>query len=168
MMMQMLDAGGIPPLTDGIREADEDNPKGYYEYEKAKQLDRESSWLSEAKGKAVKVVAQLLAYLPRIPDLGYRVIFMERDIEEVLSSQKSMLKRQDRQGAKLSDDRLRVIFIHQVTKTEAMLSLRKIPTLFVDYNGTIKYSEETAARVKAFLGGGLDGKKDVGSCGPNS
>ena len=159
MMMQMLDAGGIPPLTDNIREADEDNPKGYYEYVKAKQLDKDNSWLSEAKGKAVKVVAQLLAYLPRIPDLRYRVIFMERDIEEVLSSQKSMLKRRDRQGAKLSDDRLRAVFVHQVRQTEEMLSLRGIPALFVDYNRTIENPEETAARLKAFLGGNLDGEK---------
>lgn len=159
MMMQMLHAGGIAPLTDGAREADEDNPRGYYEYEKAKQLRKDSAWLPEAKGKAVKVVAQLLSYLPRIPGLNYRVIFMERHIEEVLSSQKSMLKRQEKQGARLPDDRLRRIFNHQLQQTKVMLSFRKIPTLFVDYNKTIERPEETASRLKAFLGGDMDEKK---------
>ena len=159
MMMQMLDAGGIPLLTDNVRKADEDNPRGYYEYEKAKQLDRDSSWLSEAKGKAVKVVAQLLAYLPKVPGLSYRVILMERDMEEVLTSQKSMLRRDNRQGARLSGDRLRNIFTHQLKQTEAVLSLAKISTLFVDYNRTIANPEETAARLKAFLGGNLNEKK---------
>jgi predicted AlkP superfamily phosphohydrolase/phosphomutase/tetratricopeptide (TPR) repeat protein len=159
MMMQMLTAGGIVPLTDSIRKADEDNPEGYYEYEKAKQLDRDSSWLPEARGKAVKVVAQLMTYLPRIPGLNYSVIFMERHIEEVLSSQKSMLKRHEKEGARLSDDRLRRIFTYQLQQTKRMLSLRKIPTLFVDYNKTIEKPEETALRLKAFLGGNLDEKK---------
>jgi len=159
MMMQMLDAGGIPLLTDNVRKADEDNPRGYYEYEKARRLDRDSSWLSEAKGKAVKVVAQLLAYLPKVPGLSYRVILMERDMEEVLSSQKSMLKRDNRQGARLSGDRLRNIFTHQLKQTEAVLSLAKIPALFVDYNRTIEKPEETAARLKAFLGCDLNEEK---------
>ena len=159
MMMQMLTAGGVVPLTDSIRKADEDNPEGYYEYEKAKQLDKDSSWLPEARGKAVKVVAQLLTYLPRIPRLNYSVIFMERHIEEVLSSQKSMLKRQKREGARLSNDRLRRIFNHQLQQTKRMLSLREIPTLFVDYNKTIEKPEETALRLKEFLGGTMDAKK---------
>jgi len=165
--MQMLSAGGIPPLTDSVREADEDNPKGYYEFEKAKHLDRDSSWMTEAKGKAVKVVAQLLAYLPAIPGINYRMVFMERDMEEVLLSQKSMLKRQGKKGAKLSDDRLRIIFNHQLKQIKTMLSLRKIPTLFVDYNGTIQNPEATAARLKAFLGGDMDEKKMAESVDPS-
>jgi tetratricopeptide (TPR) repeat protein len=159
MMMQMLSAGGIPPLTDSVREADENNPKGYYEFEKAKQLNRDSSWMAESKGKAVKIVAQLLAYLPAIQGADYRVVFMERDMDEVLSSQKSMLHRQEKKGAKLSDDRLRTIFSHQVKQIRTMLSLRKIPTLFVDYNRTIENPEETAARLTAFLGEKIDKKK---------
>ena len=167
MMMQMISAGGIAPLTDSVREADEDNPRGYYEFEKAKQLDRDSSWITEAKGKAVKVVAQLLAYLPAIPGVNYRVVFMERDMEEVLSSQKSMLQRQEKKGTKLSDDRLRTIFSHQVKQIKTMLSLRKIPTLFVDYNRTIENPEETAARLKTFLGGNIDQRKMVEAVEPS-
>ncbi len=107
----------------------------------------------------MKVVAQLLSYLPGIPGLSYRVIFMERDIQEVLASQKSMLKRQDRQGAKLSEDRLHMVFARQLKQTRTLLSMRNIPALFVDYNSTLKYPEETAARVAAFLGRNLDDKK---------
>ena len=84
---------------------------------------------------------------------------MERDIEEVLSSQKSMLQRQEKKGAKLSDDRLRSIFSHQVKQIKIMLSVRKIPTLFVSYNRTIQKPQETSARLKAFLGEKID-KKD--------
>jgi predicted AlkP superfamily phosphohydrolase/phosphomutase/tetratricopeptide (TPR) repeat protein len=167
MMMQMLSAGGIPPLTDSVREADEDNTKGYYEFEKAKQLDRDSAWITEAKGKAVKVVAQLLAYLPAIPGVHYRVVFMERDMEEVLSSQKAMLQRQEKKGAKLSDDRLRSIFSHQVKQIKIMLSVRKIPTLFLDYNRTIRNPEATAARLKTFLGDNVDEKKMAKAVDPS-
>jgi predicted AlkP superfamily phosphohydrolase/phosphomutase/tetratricopeptide (TPR) repeat protein len=167
MMMQMLSAGGIPPLTDSVREADEDNPRGYYEFEKAKQLDRDNSWMAESKGKAVKVVAQLLAYLPAMPGVHYRVVFLERDMEEILLSQKSMLQRQEKKGSKLSDDRLRTIFSHQVKQIKTMLSLRKIPTLFVDYRKTIENPEGTAARLKVFLGEKIDEKKMAEAVDPS-
>ena len=36
MMMKMLEAGGMQILTDNLRTADENNPKGYYEYERVK------------------------------------------------------------------------------------------------------------------------------------
>ncbi|MGI9427331.1 MAG: hypothetical protein ACR2NM_01650, partial [Bythopirellula sp.] len=94
MMMQMLVAGGISPLTDGNREADASNPKGYYEYDKATQLRSDSAWLGEAKGKVVKIVAQLLTELPAEIDgkpAYYRVVFMDRDLDEVLASQHTML-----------------------------------------------------------------------------
>ena len=104
MVMQMLDAGGYPCLIDGVRQADEDNPRGYFELEKAKGLRTNNSWLSEAKGKAVKIIAQLLPFLPSIHN--YRVIFLERDLKEIIKSQNKMLKRQNRHGAELSEEQL--------------------------------------------------------------
>lgn len=89
LMMQLLRAGGIPVLTDDVRTADVSNPKGYFEYEKVKWLAADNTWLSQAHGHAIKVIAQLVPFLPR--GLPYRMIFMDRDLDEVLQSQKSMI-----------------------------------------------------------------------------
>src|SRR4029077_5635805 len=103
LMMQILEAAGVPPFTDNNRKADESNPKGYYEHDKIASLlsDPDKSWSREAKGPAIKVVVPLLAGLPRKlrkPDsepepLHYRILFMERDMEEILRSQNTMLRR---------------------------------------------------------------------------
>src|SRR5688572_18254457 len=85
LMCQMLDNGGIEVVTDGIRTADTDNPRGYYELEKVKKLKQDASWLPETRGKAFKMVSQLLYDLPRTE--RYRVIFMRRDLDEMLASQ---------------------------------------------------------------------------------
>ena len=91
MMMQMLAAAGIPVMTDGVREADESNPKGYYEYEKAKQVGSDNSWIPDAQGKVMKIVAQLLPKLPS--GQPYRIIFMQRPLGEVITSQDKLLER---------------------------------------------------------------------------
>lgn len=93
LMMQMLEAGGMPVLTDGARPADNDNCRGYYELEKVKRLERDKSWLPQAENKAVKVVSALLYELPA--SHRYRVLFMLRDLDEVLRSQTRMLQRLD-------------------------------------------------------------------------
>ncbi|HZD55295.1 MAG TPA: hypothetical protein VE136_01120, partial [Anaerolineales bacterium] len=86
MMMKMLEAGGVPPLTDEIRTADRDNPKGYYEFERVKKMpDGDKAWMVEARGKSVKVISALLEHLP--PQYDYKVIFMRRDMNEILASQ---------------------------------------------------------------------------------
>ena len=89
MMMKMLEAGGLTPLTDGQREADEDNLGGYYEFEQVKKMAQDSGWLEEARGKVVKVISRLLYDLPKT--YHYRVIFMQRHLDEVLASQQQML-----------------------------------------------------------------------------
>ncbi|MFO7723536.1 MAG: alkaline phosphatase family protein [Bacteroidales bacterium] len=91
MMMQMLDAGGVELFTDNIRQPDDNNPKGYLEFEKTKSLAKDNTWVADAKGKAVKVIAQLLRFLPA--DLKYKVIFMQRDMKEVIFSQQKMIGR---------------------------------------------------------------------------
>src|SRR5436190_8775031 len=97
LMMQLLDAGGVEVVTDNLRSADADNPRGYYEFEKVKQVKRDASWLPGVRGKAVKMVSQLLLDLP--PTERYRVVFMERDFEEMLDSQERMLRRLGRSAA---------------------------------------------------------------------
>ncbi|MEJ2312995.1 MAG: hypothetical protein P8Y11_11410, partial [Gemmatimonadales bacterium] len=87
MMMQMLASGGMPIVSDYLRQADESNPQGYYELESVKELDKggDTSWLRAARGRVVKIIAYLLKYLPK--DLNYKVVFMQRDLTEVLASQ---------------------------------------------------------------------------------
>src|SRR5262245_12295550 len=91
MMMSMLEAGGLGALTDGIRAADEDNPKGYYEFERVKKIKQDTAWLADAKGRVVKMISQLLLDLPAA--YQYRIIFMRRNIDEILASQKQMMVR---------------------------------------------------------------------------
>src|SRR5262249_6596555 len=97
LMMQMLDGGGVEVVTDHVRTADTDNPRGYYELERAKAINRDAAWLPATRGRAFKMVSQLLYDLP--PGETYRVIFMERDLEEVLRSQEKMLARLGRAAA---------------------------------------------------------------------
>ena len=154
MMMQMLRAGGLPLLTDEKRSADDDNPRGYFEYEPAKKLQSDRKWLSRARGRAVKIVAQLLRFLP--PGNAYRVIVTERDMDELVRSQKVMLGRQGKQGADLSEDRLKETFAKQMNAVMKMLKARGLPALIVRHRDCIRRPEEVAAVVNRFLGGRLD------------
>ena len=155
MMMQALHKGGVEPYADTNREADSDNPRGYYEHEKATQLMRDRSWVPEARGKAVKIVAQLLNHLPK--DETYRIIFMDRDLREVIKSQKAMLERLGREGAKLGDGAMMTTLDRQVHTIENMMAMQdNIETLFVDYADALADPEATSKRINEFMGGNLN------------
>ena len=160
MMMQMLDAGGIPVLTDGQREADEDNPRGYLEFDRIKSLRTDNSWIPDARGKAVKVIAQLLAQLPKE---NYQFIFMQRDLDEVVDSQRTMLQRSGRHGARLSDEQLKNVFSKQLLDVDRMLEASDTPLLRVFYRTCIESPVAAAADVNRFLGGGLDERAMAGA-----
>ncbi|MFH1156223.1 MAG: alkaline phosphatase family protein [Pseudomonadota bacterium] len=151
MMMQMLEAGGIRSMTDHVREPDPGNPKGYYEYEKVKSIARDSSWLSQAKGRAVKIVTPLLTHLK--PGINYRVIVMERDMREVVRSQMRMLSRTGKKGSGLSESRLEVVFTKQMSSLKKNLTLLNISVLYVDYQNCIQDTDGVAEEVNRFLGG---------------
>lgn len=151
MMMQMLAAGGVPVLTDGKRTADPGNPRGYYEYEPATRLHKERGWLKEAVGKSVKIVAQLLPALA--PEHCYRVIFMRRDLDEVLRSQQAMLTRLGHGASPMPPARLRTVFRQQLRQIELWLAKQQnVRTLFVDYDGVLKDPRAAAAAIGTFLG----------------
>jgi hypothetical protein len=156
MMMKMLEAAGIPPLTDEIREADADNPKGYYEFERVKQLNKgDIEWLDGAQGKSVKVIAALLRHLP--PTHDYRVIFMRRSLDETLKSQKQMLIRRGEPTNKVSDEEMAVLYrkhLHQIERWVAQQPHVKV--LYVDYNEVMRDPLAQAQQVNQFLGGNLD------------
>lgn len=154
MLMQMLAATDYPCLTDGVRKADADNPHGYFEYEQVKRIRQDRTWLPEAKGKAVKIIAQLIPFLP--PQFGYRVIFMDRNISEVLASQQKMLQRAGKSGGNLSERQLGRIFERQVYEVKRGLAQRNIPMLGVVYSDALQRPVEIAERVQAFLGEDLD------------
>jgi hypothetical protein len=156
MLMKMLEAGGLPIMTDGLRTADEDNPKGYFEVERVKKLAAESDrdWLAEARGRGIKVISYLLRSLP--PRLNYRVVFVRRDLEEVLASQKKMLERRgetDETGA----DRMRDLFQNDLWRSWYLLTHEpQFEPLEVRYTEVLARPLEEARRINAFLGGGLD------------
>ncbi|MEK6246865.1 MAG: sulfotransferase [Planctomycetales bacterium] len=164
MMMQMVSAGGIEVLSDHIRKADEDNTEGYYEFEPVKRTRDDGSWLPGAAGKAVKVIYMLLADLPA--DFQYRVVFLRRNISEVLASQKVMLSRRGEQGADLSVDKLVGLFQRQLQQTEKWLSDQQhLQVLYVDYHQIVEDPMVQANRVSEFLGG-LDTKAMAGVVDP--
>lgn len=152
MMMQMLAAGGLPVLSDDRRLPDDNNPRGYFEYEKVASLREDSSWILDARGKAVKVVAQLLPHLPRG---AYRVIFMDRNLDEVVQSQRRMLARNGRLGSRLTDDRLMEVFSKQLGLVAKLLSDSQLPVQCIDFLRCVDEPLTVANEVNLFLGGGL-------------
>ncbi len=167
LMMQMLKAGGMNILTDNKRKPDENNPKGYYEYEKVKRLKKDASWMKESIGKVVKIVTPLITAIPYELNFEYRVIFMMRNLNEVVASQYSMLKRLGKKGANVTESTLKGIFLSQLQQSINFLSVREIPTLFVDYNVLIKNPEKEAKRINRFLGGILNVHKMIKEVDPS-
>jgi len=157
MMMSALAAGGMQLLTDGERQADENNPKGYYEYERVKQLPKgDIGWLKLARGKAVKVISGLLEYLP--DHYIYRIILMERDMDEILESQKRMLGRKGIESRQpVSEDELRRSYQAHLGVVRAWLADQvNIKTLWVSYNQAMANPYEVFHGIADFLEGRVD------------
>lgn len=152
MLMQMLTAGGLRAFTDAARTADESNPRGYYEHERVKVLAHDKAWVPEAHEHVVKVVAPLLPLLPEGP--AYRVVLLERDLEEVIRSQAAMLERLDRPTA--ASDALRAVYARQLKAAHAWLDATPRAAALVFNHADIIADPAAAGRLNAFLGGGLD------------
>jgi predicted AlkP superfamily phosphohydrolase/phosphomutase/tetratricopeptide (TPR) repeat protein len=173
MLMQMLAAGGMGILSDGLRAADEDNPRGYFEFEPVKRLrpgadhKNDSKWLFEGRGRAIKIVAPLLAALP--PDLACRIILSERNLEEVLDSQERMLARRN-QPQPATPERRRMLkgeYARTLGRVKAVLARRPgTQLLVIDHGQTISDPLVTAEKVSKFLGGGLDVAKMAAAVDP--
>jgi hypothetical protein len=157
MMMKMLEAGGMPLVTDGVRQADEQNPRGYFELEAVKELDKggDKSWLRGARGKAVKVISFLLTWLPETYD--YRVIFMERSIEEVVASQNAMLRHRGHAPETTDAERAKIFFKDHLERTHRFLRQRRcFRTVTVDYVEAVERPSDIAQQIASFLDAGLD------------
>jgi hypothetical protein len=154
LMMKMLEAGGLPVLVDNVREADVDNPRGYYEFEPVKALKSDASWVGPARGKAVKMVYLLLLDLPAGHE--YRVLFMRRNLDEILASQKAMLDRLGK-ASPLDDAKMAALFRDGLARFDAWVEGRpNFKVLDVSYNAMVTDPAPLAREVDRFLGGGLD------------
>jgi hypothetical protein len=152
MAMKMLDAAGLEVVTDGERTADEDNPKGYYEDERVKALAEmeDKTWVRAGRGRAIKVISYLLKYLPR--DNNYRVIFMRREMAEVLASQEKML---GRRGEDNDSDDTSMAEYYENDLWRARYLLKNDPAfewIEVHYSEVLADPEAQARRVAEFIG----------------
>lgn len=155
MMMKMLEAGGLEVLTDQVRTADEDNPKGYYEFERVKQIEHDQAWLPEAQGKAVKMVSALLKHLPA--NYRYRVVFMRREMDEVLASQQRMLVRRGEETGHVGDAKMAQMFRRHLHQVQDWLARQpNVEVLYVHYGDVLSDPAGEAQRLNRFIDGSLD------------
>jgi hypothetical protein len=156
MMMKMLEAGGIPPLTDKLRTADNDNPKGYYEFERVKQMDKgDTGWVPQAQGKVVKVISALLKYLPS--SYHYQVIFLRRHMSEILASQRKMLINRGEDPDKMDDAQMGMLFENHVRQVEKWLAQQSnIEVLYVHYSDVMADPLTAINSMSRFLGRDMD------------
>ncbi len=157
MLMKMLDAGGMAIMTDSERVADIDNPKGYFEYERIKDLEKETdkSYVREGRGKVLKVISFLIKDLP--DDNDYRVIFMRRDLDEVLASQNKMIQRLGTEDSAAAEDAMKEAYRNDIVRTRLLCKNRpNFELIEINYKDTIGDPEATARSVNTFVGGHLD------------
>ena len=158
MMMKMLEAGGLPVLADHVRTADEDNPEGYYEFERVKKIEHDHAWLDEARGKVVKMISALLRHLP--PTYRYKVVFMRRKLEEVLASQRQMLIRRGKPTDTTSDAKMAEFFTNHLARVETWLAEQpNVDVLYVSYNELVEDPGPHCTEVARFLALPLDEKR---------
>lgn len=155
LMMKMLEAGGLTLLTDDSRPADEDNPNGYYEFASVKRTARDAWWIPLARGKAVKVIYLLLRHLPATEQ--YRVVMVERDLEEVVDSQQAMLQRSGSTGAALSRDELIAAYRRQLDDVKRWIAEQpNFRYTTVSYNQLLSDPQPQLASVSDLLALPLD------------
>jgi len=155
LMMQMLAAGGMPILSDGEREADVDNPRGYLEWERIKQLPKDPACIAEAEGKAVKVISRLLLSLPEGHE--YRVIFMQRPLREVLASQEVMLRNRGTAKPGTDNSGIAAAFEKHLRDVHAWLDNKDyVKTLPVPYHEALRDAEGIGQKLSHFLEIGLN------------
>ena len=165
MMMQMLAAGGLEIHTDNKREPDENNPKGYFEADVVKSMATENAWVRDCRGKVIKVVAPVVPYLPQ--DERYRVVFMQRDIKEIVSSQNRMLGRLDKKGGDIEEERLRELSLQQALLANRLFVSHRNALLPVSYASALEEPEKVARQVAQFFGMEMDISAMVSAIDPS-
>ncbi|MBD3387135.1 sulfotransferase family protein [candidate division KSB1 bacterium] len=150
MMMQMLKQGGVEIVSDGLRQPDENNPKGYYEFEKVKEMGKDDSWLPKCKGKVIKIVS---VFLSKLPDTyRYKVIFMRRDMQEILASQRKMLVRLQKDPNDVDEKKLVQQYNKHLDQIQSWLKGKKnFNVFYVDYRDALNRPEEYVIQIQSFL-----------------
>jgi predicted AlkP superfamily phosphohydrolase/phosphomutase/tetratricopeptide (TPR) repeat protein len=157
LMMQILKAGGVELFTDDIRQPDENNPRGYFEFEKVKSLSKDNSWISDAKGKAIKVIAQLLYYLPK--NYNFKIIFMQRNMEEIMISQQKMLGKKDNLTYSPA---IAEVFKKELLRVKTWAdNLPQVDILHLNYSDLINDPETNIDKIIEFLPNDLDKGKMI-------
>ena len=155
LMMQMLDAGGLPVLSDGERKADTDNPKGYLEWERIKRLPKDPSLIAEAEGKVVKVISQLILSLPASHE--YKIVFMQRPLPEVLKSQDEMLRRRGNADSIAGASAIEEAFQRHLIEVNQWLAGRAdMRVCRVHYHRVLREPKPVAEEIATFLQVPLD------------
>jgi len=150
MMMRMLAEGGIPVITDELRRPDSDNPKGYFEFETVRQMSEGSvEWLANSGGKAVKVISALLEYLPS--SYAYKIIFLERDVHEILASQRKMLLNRNEKEMGNETEIEAQIQKHLSAMKPWLVRQPNMEVLYVNYNALMAKPEALCERLSEFL-----------------
>ena len=154
----MLHKGGIDILTDHDRKADESNPKGYFEFQPVMTIHKDNSWLGEAKNKSVKVVAPLLKFLS--PEYRYKVIFMNRDLTEIIKSQQKMIGK--------NPDVLPVTLFEAFNKQLEQVETWKqkepgVELMYLNYKDVLENTDEVIKNLSSFIGLELN-SSEMASC----
>lgn len=150
MMMKMLAEGGLQTVTDSLRSADDDNPNGYFEFEPVKQMaEGNIRWLEEARGRVIKVISALLEHLPS--KYHYKVVFMERPLQEVLASQKKMLLNRS-ESSTVSDEEMAEQFKEHLAAIKYWLARQpNIEVFYMDYGKMLASPEIQCKTIAQFL-----------------
>ena len=149
-MMQMLAAGGMPILSDTARQADTNNPNGYFELEVVKNLETEKTWLTEAQGKAVKIISHLLKFLP--DDYTYKIVFMKRELSDVIKSQNRMLLQLGKEVGSIESKTLKRIYKHHLDEIKNWLLLQQnMQAIEVVYEKLLAEPETTIQKIGTHL-----------------
>lgn len=162
MTMKMLQAGGMRLVTDAIRTADEDNPKGYFEMERVKDLAKEQdkTYLAETRGKAVKIISYLLKDLPR--NNNYRILFMHRNLQEVLASQAKMLARRE-ETSETSDNKMIELYKDHLWRVKYLLDHHPhLEHIDINYKEVLENPAKQSLRIRNFIGQDLNAEKMAG------
>jgi hypothetical protein len=157
MLMRMLSAAGVPLVVDELRPPDEDNPHGYFEFTPVKALNKpgDKQWVTQAQGKAIKVISFLLPHLP--DHCHYKIIFLKRRLAEVLASQKKMVARLGTPTGDISDEAMARTFTAHLAQVQKLLSTRaNCEVLYIDHRDAIDTPGQVSAAIAGFLGEPLD------------
>lgn len=159
MMMKMLEEGGLSLVTDNLRTADDDNPKGYYEFNRVKKLpEGDCTWLAGAQGKVVKVISALLPHLP--PAFTYRIIFMHRAMTEILASQKQMLVHRGKDADDTGDEEMAGLYLEHLRQVDNWINSRpNVKRIDINFNKILNNPGPHIDTINKFLGGILDIEK---------